>query len=214
MLHSMCQQIWKTQLWPQDWKWSICIPIAKKGNTNKYSDYWTVALISHHSKVMFKIIQVSLQHYMNWELPDVQARFRKDKRTRGQIANICWNIEKTKDLQKKTSTSVSLTMLKPLTMLIIKHCGKFLKSWEYQTILAVSWETCIQVKKQKLEYYMKQLTGSKLRKEYYKAVYCHPVYLTYTLSTSCEMSGWRRYKLESRLLGEILTASDMQMVPL
>ena len=84
---------------------------------------------------MLKILQVSLQHYMNWELPDVRAGFRKDKRTRDQIANICWNIEKTKDLQKKTSTSVSLTMLKPLTMLIIKHCGKFLKSWEYQTDL-------------------------------------------------------------------------------
>ena len=135
MLHSMCQQIWKTQLWPQDWKRSICIPISKKGSTNECSDYWTVALISHDSKVMLKILQVSLQHYMNWELPDVRAGFRKDKRTRDQIANICWNIEKTKDLQKKTSTSVSLTMLKPLTMLIIKHCGKFLKSWEYQTDL-------------------------------------------------------------------------------
>ena len=91
MLHSMCQQIWKTQLWPQDWKRSICIPISKKGSTNECSDYWTVALISHDSKVMLKILQVSLQHYMNWELPDVRAGFRKDKRTRDQIANICFS---------------------------------------------------------------------------------------------------------------------------
>ena len=90
MLHSICQQIWKTQQWPQDWKMSAFIPIPKKGSAKECSNYHTIALISHASKVMLKILQGSLQQYMNVELPDVQASFRKSRETRGQIANICW----------------------------------------------------------------------------------------------------------------------------
>ena len=89
VLHSICQQIWKTQQWPQDWKRSVFIPIPKKGNAKECSNYCTIALISHASKVMLKILQARLQHYMNCELPDVQARFRKGRGTRDQIANIC-----------------------------------------------------------------------------------------------------------------------------
>ena len=94
MLHSICQQIWKTQLWPQDWKQSVIIPIPKKGNAKECSNYCTIALISHASKVMLKSFQARLQQYMNRELPDVQAEFRKGRGTRDEIANICWVIEK------------------------------------------------------------------------------------------------------------------------
>ena len=99
---------------------------------------------------------------------------------------------------RKISISVSLTMLKSLTVCIITNCEKLLERWEYQTILLVSWETCMWVKKQKLEPCMEQLSGSGLRKEYEKAVYCLPVCFTYTQSTSCKMPGWMSYKLESR----------------
>ena len=95
--------------------------------------------------------------------------------------------------------------------MLITNCGKFLKRWEYQTTLPASWETCMQVKKQQLELDMEQWTGSKLGKEYFKAVYCHRVYLTYMQNTSWKMMGWITHKLESRLPGETSTASDMHM---
>ena len=98
MLHSISQQIWKTQQWPQDWKRSVFIPILKKGNAKEYSDYHTIALISNTSKVMLKILKASLQQYVNHEIPDVQAGFRKGRGTRDQIANICWITEKAKEL--------------------------------------------------------------------------------------------------------------------
>ena len=88
VLHSICQQIWKTQQWPQDWKRSVFIPIPKKGNAKEYSNYCTIALISHTSKVMLKILQARLQQYMTRELPDAQACFRTGRETRDQIANI------------------------------------------------------------------------------------------------------------------------------
>ena len=88
MLHSVCQQIWKAQKWPQDWKRSVFIPIPKKGSAKEHSNYCTIALISHASKIMLKILQASLQQYMNQELPDVQHGFRKGRGTRDQIANI------------------------------------------------------------------------------------------------------------------------------
>ena len=100
VLHSICQQIRKTQQWPQDWKRSIFIAIPKKDNAKECSNYCTTALISHSSKVMLKILQDRLQQYANDELPDVQAGFRKGRATRGQIANICWIIEKAEEFQK------------------------------------------------------------------------------------------------------------------
>ena len=100
MLHSICQQIWKTQQWPQDWKRSLFIPNPKKGNAKECSNYCTNALISHARKVMLKILQANLQQYLNWELPDVQAGFRKDRGTRNQIANIHWIIEKARAFQE------------------------------------------------------------------------------------------------------------------
>ena len=94
VLHSICQQIWKTQQWPQDWKRSVFIPIPKKDNVKECSNDCTIALISHTNKVMLKILQARLQQYMNHELPDIDAGFRKGKGARDQIANICWIIEK------------------------------------------------------------------------------------------------------------------------
>ena len=99
-VYSICQQIWKTQQWPQDWKRSAFIPIPKKSNAKECSHYHTIALISHASKVMLKILQAMIQQYMNREIPDVQAGFRKGRGTRDQIANTCWIIEKAREFQK------------------------------------------------------------------------------------------------------------------
>ena len=120
---------------------------------------------------------------------------------------------KKQESSRKTSTSVLLTTPKPLTVWITTSCGKFWKRWEYQTTLPASWEIYMWVKKQQLELDMEKQTGSKPGKEYIKAVYCHPGYLTYMQSTSWEMLGWKKHKLESRLLGEISITSDMQMTP-
>ena len=100
VLHSICQQIWKTKQWPQHWKKSVFIPIPKKGNAKECSNYRTIALISHASKVILKILQARLQQYVNQELPDVQAGFRKCRGTRDQIATICWVMEKAREFQK------------------------------------------------------------------------------------------------------------------
>ena len=100
MLYSICQQIWKTQQWPQDWIRSIFIPIPKKGNAKECPNFRTIALISHASKIMLKILQARLQQYVNRELPDVQAGFRKGRGTRDQIANIRWVIKKAREFQK------------------------------------------------------------------------------------------------------------------
>ena len=115
VVHSICQQIWKTQQWPQNWSKSVFIPISKKGKAKECSNYHTIALISHASKLMLKIIQVRLQQYVNHELPDVQAGFRKGRGTRDQIATITGS-SRNQESSRKTSTSVSLTMLKPLTV--------------------------------------------------------------------------------------------------
>ena len=160
VLHSICQQIWKTQQWPQDWKRSVFIKISKKGNAKECSNYHTIALISHAGKVMLKILQERLQQYVNWDLADVQAGFRKGKGTRDQIANICWIMEKAREFQKniyfcfidyaKAFDSVDHNKL----------WKKFFKKWEYQTILPASREIYMQVKKQQLELNMEQQTGS------------------------------------------------------
>ena len=162
---------------------------------------------------MLKILQATLQQYMNHELPDVQAGFRKGRGTRDQIANICWIMVKAREFQ----TNIYFCFIdyaKAFDCVDHNNCGKFWKRWEYQTTLPASWEICMQVKKQQLEQDMEQWTGFKLGKEYIKAIYCHPDYLTSMQSTSCEMSGWMKHKLESRLPGEMSITSDMQMTPL
>ena len=122
----------------------------KKGNAKECSNYHTIALISHASKVMLKILQARLQQYVNCEHSDVQAGFRKGRGTRDQIANVRWIMEKAREFQK-TSTSALSTMPKPLTVWITTNYGKFWKRWEYQTTWPASWEICMQVRKQQLE---------------------------------------------------------------
>ena len=141
---------------------------------------------------MLKILEASLQQYMNHELPDVQAGFRKGRGMRDSIANIQWLIEKAREFQKKTSIIAFLTTPKPLTVWITTNFGKFFKRWEPQTTWPASWEICMQVKKQQLELYLEQQTGSKSGKEYLKAVYCHPDYLTSGQTTSCEVPSWMK----------------------
>ena len=126
VLHSKCQQIWKTQQWPQDWKRLILIPIPKKSSTKECSKHQTTTFISHPSKVMLKILHARLQHYANQELPDIQAGFRKRRGTRGQLSTFTGSQRKQGN-SRKTSTSVSSTMLKSLTVWIITNCGKLLK---------------------------------------------------------------------------------------
>ena len=147
---------WKTQQWPQDCKRSVFIPIPKR----QCSNYCTIALISHAIKVMLKILQARLQQYVNCELPDVQAGFRKGRGTRDKMPTSAGSSKK-QESSRKTSISALLTMPKPLTVWITINCGKFWKRWEYQTTWPPSWETCIQVWKQQLELDVKQQTGSK-----------------------------------------------------
>ena len=123
VLHSMCQHIWKTQQWPQDWKRSVFIPIPKKGNAKECSNYHTIALSLHASKVMLKILQARLQQYMNRELPDVQAGFRKGRGTRDQIANIHWIIKKARKFQKNIYFCF-IDYAKAFVWITI-NCGKF-----------------------------------------------------------------------------------------
>ena len=119
VLHSICQQIWKNWQWPQGWKRSVFIPIPKKGNAKECSNYCTIALVSHVSKVMLKILQARLQQYLNHEIPDVQAGFG-------------YGSLKKQESSRKTSTSALLTMPKPLAVWITTNCGKFSVRWEYQ----------------------------------------------------------------------------------
>ena len=129
VLHSKCQQIWKTQQWPQDWKRSVFIPIPKKGNAKECSNYHTIALRSHASKVMLKILQARLQQYVNCELPDVQAGFRKTRGTRDQITNIHWVMEKVREFQKNIYFCF-IDYAKAFDC--VDHNGKIFKRWEYQ----------------------------------------------------------------------------------
>ena len=174
--------MWKIQQQPQDWKISVFISIPKKGNVKECSNYHTVALISHASKVMLKILQPGLQECVNCELPDVQAGFRKGRGTRLQIANICWIIEKAREFQK-ISTFALLTMPKLLTLWITTNCGNSSRDgtsrppyMPRRNLYACQEATA--------------RTGhgtedcSKTGKEYIKTVYCHPAYLTYYQSKS------------------------------
>ena len=189
VLHSIYQQFFKTQLWPQDWKSSVFIPIPKKDNVKECSNYYTIVLISHASKLMLKILQARLQQYMNHEFPDVQAGFRKVRGTRDQIPNIHWIIETAREFQKNICFT---DYAKAFDCVDHNKLENSLRDGNTKTTLLVSSETCMQVKKQQLEPDMEQWTGSKLGKEYVKAVYCHPAYLTYMHSTCYMYSRYSR----------------------
>ena len=145
---------------------------------------------------------------MNCELSDDQSGLRKEIKFPTSSGS-----SKKQESSRKTSTSALFTTPKPLNMWITTNCGKFFKNREHQTTWPASWEICMQVKMHQLEQDMEQQAGSKLGKEYVKAVYCHPVYLTYMESTSWEILGWMKHKLDSRLPREMSITSDMQMTP-
>ena len=149
-------------------------------------------------------------HILSWYTSFIQAGFREGRGTRDQIANMCWIIEKAREFQKNICF---IDYTEAFDCVITTNHGKFFKRRQYQATLTASWEICMQVKKQQLELDMEQQTGSKLGKEHIKAVYCHPAYLTSMQSTSCEIPGWMKYKLESRLQGELSITSYMQMTP-
>ena len=171
----------------------------------------TIAILPHATEVILKILQARVQQNMNWELPYVQAGFRKDRGTRGHIANISWIIEKAREFQKNIYFCF-IDYAKPF------DCVDHNKLGNFQEMGIPDHLTCLQ-----RNLYAGQEAALRTRhgrtdlfqigKEYVKAVYCHPAYLTYTQSTSCEMSDWMKHKLESRLLREISLTSDMQMTP-
>ena len=156
-------------------------------------------LISHASKIMFKILQARLQQYMKWELPDVQAQFTKGRGTRDQVANICWITEKAREFQKNLCFIDYAKAFGVGSQFGSQQTGKFFKRWEYQTTLPASRKICLQVKEQQLEPDKEQGNSSKLEKEYIKAVHCH---LTYRVHHVKCQAGWN-HKLESRFPGEI-----------
>ena len=160
VLHSICQQIWKSQQWPQDWKRSVFIPNPKKGNAKECSNYWTIALISHSSKVMLKILQARLGSTwkVNLQMCKLILEKAEEPEIKLPISAGSWKKQKS---SRKTSISALLTMPKPLTVWTSINCGKFFNRWEYQTTWPASWETYMQVRKQQLELRMEQQTGSK-----------------------------------------------------
>ena len=149
-----------TQQWPQDWKRSVFIPVPKKGNAKKCSNYHIIALISHTSKVMLKILQARLQPYMNHKLPIFKLVLEKAEEPEIKLPTSS-GLPKKQESSRETSISALLTMPKPLTVWITINCGKFWKRWEYQTTWPAPRETYMQVRKQQLELDMEQQTGSK-----------------------------------------------------
>ena len=137
VLHSVCQQMLKTQQRPQDWKRSVLIPFPKKVIAKEYSSYHIIAVFSHPINVTLKILQARLQQYKIWELTYVRTGIRKGRGTRSQVANIHWIMERAREFQKNIS-SASLTILKSLTVWITTNCGKILNRWEYQITLHLS----------------------------------------------------------------------------
>ena len=161
---------------------------------------------------MLKILQARLQQYVNMNFLMFKLVLEKAEEPEIKLPTSAGSWKK-QESSRKPSISALLTTPKPLTLWITINCGKFFKRREYQKTWPSSWEICMQVSKQQLELGMEQQTGSKLGKEYIKAVYCHPAYLTYMQSTSWETLGWKKHKVESRLPGEISITSDMQMAP-
>ena len=186
VLHSICQQIWKAQQWPQNWKRSVFIPIPKKGNAKECSNNCTTALISHASKVILKISKPGFKSMWTVNFQMFKLDLENAEEPEVKLSTCTGSLRK-QDNSRKTSISALLTMPKHLTVWITTNCGEFWKRWEYQTTWPVSWKICMQVKKQQLELDLGQRTGSKWGKEYVKAIYCHTAHLTYMHSISYEM---------------------------
>ena len=187
----------------------VFIPITKKGNAKKWSNYCTIALISHSRKVMIKIVQDRLQQYMNCELSDVQAGFRKGRGTRDQIPNIRWIIKKAREFQKNIYFCF-IDYTKALDCVDHSKLWKILQEMEIPDHLTCPlWNPYAGQ-----EATIRTGHGTTDRFQIGKGVYCHPVYLSYMQSILCKMPGWIKHKLESRLLREVSTTSDIHMIPL
>ena len=196
VLHSLCQEIWRTQKWPQDWKRSILIPIPKKGSTKECANHWTVAVITHTSKVMLKILRAKLQQYANQELPDVQAEFRKGKGTRDQVANIHCIIEKAREFQK----NIYLCFINYAKVF---DCVDHNKLWKALKEIGIPDHlTCLLGNLYGQEIMVRTLYGTtdwfKIEKGVQQGCLLLPCLFIYMLSTSREMSGCMSYKLKSR----------------
>ena len=187
MLHSICQQIWKTQQWPQDWKRLVFIPIPKKDYAKECSNYCTTALISRASKVMLKILQVRLQQYQNWELPGVQAGFRKDRGTRDQIADICWIIDRAREFQKNIYFCF-MDYAKGFDCVDHNELWKILQEMGIPDHLTCLLRNLYAGQEATVRTRRGTMDRFKIEKECVKAVYCHPACLTYMQST-CQ-AGW------------------------
>ena len=213
-LHSICQLIWKTQQWPQDWQRSVFIPVPKKGSAKVCSNYLPLCSLYVLARLCSKSFKLGFNSMWIKNLQLCQLGFKNIEELEIKLSTFTGSLRKQGN-SRRTSTSASLTMLKPLLMWITKKLWKILQEMrvpDHLTCLLKTW--MMQVKKQQLELDMKQQTGSKLGKEYVKAVYSHPVYWVYMQRISCEMLGWMTHKLESRMPREIPTTSDMQMIPL
>ena len=208
----MCQQIWKTWQWPQDWKRLVFIPIPKKGNAKECSNYRTIALISHASKVMLKILQARLQQYVKHKLPDVQAGFRKGRGTRDQIANICWIFEKAREFQKNIYFCF-IDYTKAVDCVDHHKLWKILKEMGIPDHLTCLLRNLYAGQEATVRTALEQQTDSKLGKEYIKAASCHPAYLTYMQSRLCEMqAGSSPVKIAGRNINNLRYADDMTLM--
>ena len=207
MLHSISQQIWKTQQWPQDWKRSDFIPVLKRSNARECVNYRTIALISHASKVMLNILQARLQSTWTKNFQMFNLDLEKTAESEIKLSTSVGLLKKKENTRKTSAATAAKSLLScptlcdpndgsppgfPVHLLLLYWLCQSLwlcrsqqtvenssKRWEYQTIWPASWEICMQVKKQQLELDIEPKTSSKLGKEYFKAVYCHPAYLTY-----------------------------------
>jgi len=212
VLHSVCQQIWKTQQWPQHWKRSVFIPIPKKGNAKECSNYYTIALISHASKVMLKILQARLQKYVNCELPDVQAGFKKGRGTRDQIANICSIMEKAREFQKNIYVCF-IDYAKAFDCVNHDKPWKILKEMgipDHLTCLLrnpyAGQEATVRTGYQTTDWFQ---IGKGIHQGCILSLCLFNLYTEYVRETP----DWMKHKLESRLLGEISVTPDMQVTP-
>ena len=213
VLHSIYQEIWKTQQWSQDWKRSVFTPIPKMGNARECSNYCTIALISHASKVMFKILQPRLQQYVNWEIPDVQAGFRKSRGTRDQVANIRWIMEKAREFQKNIYFSF-IDYAKAFDCVDHNKLWKILKEMgipDHLTCLLrnlyAGQEATVRTRHGTTNWFQ---IGKGLCQGCILSPCLFNLYAEYIMRNA----GLEEAQLESRLSGEILTISDFQMISL
>ena len=214
VLHSICQQIWKTQQWPQNWRRSVFIPVPKKGNAKECSNYHTIVLISHASKIMLKILPARLQlQYVNRELPEIQAGFRKGRGTRYQIAIISWIIEKAVEFQRNIYFCF-IDYAKAFDYVDHHKLWKILKEMELPDHVTCLLKNLYAGQEATVRTGHGTIEWFQIGKGVHQGYILSPcLFNLYMQSTSCKMLGWMKHKLESRFPGEISINSDMQVTP-